>query len=196
MNSFSSITLVGRLTRNAELKNTQSGSSVLSFGIAIDRRRKGLDGNFTEDPVFVDVSYFSSNALNICQFLEKGTLVGVVGELSMRKWVSNDGQNMSKLDVIANNVHLIESKEATELRRQRQQMPSFTREESGVVNSSDFQRSNSTFQSTTARFGYTQQTNTQNNNQNTFSNNGQNNASQAQANDGPDSFDEDADVPF
>lgn len=120
MNSFSNVTLVGRLTRNAELKNTQSGSSVLNFSIAIDKRKRSSDGTFVDEAIYVEVAYFSQNAMSICSFLEKGVMVGVTGELNQRRWVANDGTNQSRIEVLANNIHLIESKEATELRRSRQ----------------------------------------------------------------------------
>lgn len=188
MNSFSNVTIVGRLTRNAELKNTQSGGSVLSFGVAIDRKRKSADGTMTDDPTFIDVSYFAPSALNICQFMEKGTQVGITGELNQRKWVANDGSNVSKIEIIANNVHLIESKEATELRRGRSNANfsdassnSFQGQQPNnfVASNGNFTRTNMSF-SSNARTATHQAPKPEPN----------------QVDFGPDSFDDDQDVPF
>lgn len=180
MNSFSSVTIVGRLTRNAELKNTQSGNSVLSFTVAVDRRKKGPDGNFSDETMFIDVSYFSQNAMNICQFMEKGLQVGIVGELNMRKWVSNDGVNHSKIEVIASNVHIIESKEASELRRTKQS-PSDSPQPSQGFSTRSPQQSGFSGGNFT-RMGVNLSKSTE--------------IKQETPDFGPDSFDDDQDVPF
>ena len=117
MNSFSNVTLVGRLTRDAEMRTSSSGVAVVRFAVAIDRRRRDGD-NFVTDTTFIEVSYFGQSAKNICMYLEKGLLVGVVGELNQRKWESQDGAKNSRIEVLANNVHLIESKSMKENRLQ------------------------------------------------------------------------------
>lgn len=99
--------LVGRLTRDAELKYTNSGSSVCRFSIAINRRKKQGE-QWIDEPHFFEVDYWGKGAEAISQYLTKGKQVAVEGELRQDRW-EQDGQARSKVIISANNVQLLGS---------------------------------------------------------------------------------------
>ena len=161
MNSFSSVTLVGRLTRDAEMRTTagDNPNTLVRFSVAVDRRRRDGDG-FVEEPSFFNVSYFGQRASAISVYLQKGLLVGVTGELQQRKYVDREGREVSTIDIIANNVHLIESKSMREQRVQQE----------GGGSSSSFSPSSSSYNQA-SKGGYSNQ----NSNAGKVANNGKEN---------------------
>ena len=107
MADINRVILVGRLTRNAELKYTNSGAAVSKFSLAINQRRK--KGDQWEDEVhYFDVSLWGKTAEAINQYLVKGKQVGVEGQLRQDRW-QQDGQNRSKVEIVATNVQLLGS---------------------------------------------------------------------------------------
>ena len=107
MADINHVVLVGRLTRNAELKYTNSGAAVSKFSLAVNQRRK--KGDQWEDEVhYFDVSLWGKTAEAINQYLVKGKQVGVQGQLRQDRW-QQDGQNRSKVEIFATNVMLLGS---------------------------------------------------------------------------------------
>ena len=104
------VVLVGRLTRDPELKSTNSGTSVCSFTVAVDNRAKGPDGNRTAS--FIPCTVFQNTADNMTKFLRKGSLVGVEGRLNQRSFTRNDGTKASVLEVLCDSVQFLEPKSA------------------------------------------------------------------------------------
>lgn len=102
------IVLVGRLTRDPELKNTNSGLPVCSFTIAVDNRQKNQDG--TRGTSFIPCTVFDNTASNMTKFLKKGALVGVEGRLTQRSFTRQDGSRASILEVICDSVQFLEPK--------------------------------------------------------------------------------------
>lgn len=99
------VMLVGRLTRDSELKYTSSQNAVCRFSLAVNRRRK--NGDKWEDEVsYIDVVVWGKQGENINQYLEKGRQVAVTGELRQNRWEA-DGQSRSRIEVVANNVQLV-----------------------------------------------------------------------------------------
>lgn len=103
------ITLIGNLTRDPETRATQSGITVCSFNIAVNRRFAGADGQKQTD-------YFRINAWrqlgDICgQYLSKGKKVAVVGELQARTYEGKDGHTYMSLDVSADEVEFLTPKD-------------------------------------------------------------------------------------
>ena len=92
------IVLVGRLTKDAELKSTKNGAQYLVFTLAVDRGKDEAD--------FFDVQYWSKNATAVHEWLEKGRQVAVVGCLRQDRWESN-GQKYSKIYVLADDVQFL-----------------------------------------------------------------------------------------
>lgn len=100
-----SVTLVGRLTRDAELRYSQSGSAVASLSIAVNRSRKQGD-QWISEANFFDVSLFGKSAEALKQYLTKGKQIAIQGELKQDRW-EKDGQKFSKVQIIANNIQLL-----------------------------------------------------------------------------------------
>ena len=99
------VVLIGRLTRDAELKSIASGQSVCKFSIAVNRRRKSGD-QWEDEPNFFDIVVWGRQGETLHQYLMKGKMVGVDGELRQDRW-QQDGQNRSKIEIIANNIQLL-----------------------------------------------------------------------------------------
>lgn len=102
------VVLVGRLTRDPELRRTQSGLSVASFTVAIDNRQKGPNGERTTS--FIPCTVWGQVAENVSRFTKKGSLVGVDGRLNQRTYDSRDNRKVSVVEVICDSVQFLESK--------------------------------------------------------------------------------------
>ena len=99
------VVLVGRLTRDAELKYTPGGAAVCKFSLAINRRRKNGE-EWTEEVNFFDIVLWGRQGEALNQYLVKGKQVAVEGELRQNRW-EQDGQPRSKIEIIANNLQLL-----------------------------------------------------------------------------------------
>jgi single-strand DNA-binding protein len=99
------VVLIGRLTRDAELKYTAGGQAVCKFSIAVNRRKKNGD-QWEDEANFFDIVVWGRQGESLTQYLLKGKMVGVDGELRQDRW-QQDGQNRSKVEVIANNLQLL-----------------------------------------------------------------------------------------
>ena len=102
---INSVVLVGRLTRDAELKYTNSGLPISKLGLAVTRKRK-KDGQWIDEANFFDILLWGKIAEVLQQYLVKGKQICVQGELSQNRW-EQDGQSRSKVEVIANNLQLL-----------------------------------------------------------------------------------------
>jgi len=101
------VVLVGRLVRDPELKKTNSGSSVVSFTLAVDSYQRNR-GEKTAN--FFPCTAWNATAENIAKFLTKGSLVGVDGHLNQRSYQNRDGRNTNVVEVIADSVQFLERK--------------------------------------------------------------------------------------
>jgi single-strand DNA-binding protein len=97
------VTLIGRLTRDAELKD--NGLTICNFSIAVNRRKKNGD-QWEDEANFFDIVIFGKQAAYLHKYLVKGKQVAVDGELKQDRW-QQDGQNRSRVLVIANNIQLL-----------------------------------------------------------------------------------------
>ena len=102
------VVIVGRLTRDPELRKTTSGASVASFTVAIDNRVKGPNGEKTTS--FIPCTIWNQQAENVYKFVHKGSLVGVEGRLNQRTYDSKDGRKVQVIEVICDSVQFLESK--------------------------------------------------------------------------------------
>jgi single-strand DNA-binding protein len=107
MADINHVVLVGRLTRNAELKYTNNGSAVSKFSIAINQRRKKED-QWVDESHFFDIVLWGKTAESLNQYLVKGKQVGIEGQLRQNRW-EQDGQARSKVEIFATNVMLLGS---------------------------------------------------------------------------------------
>ena len=99
------VLLIGRLTRDAELKYTTTGYPISSFSLALNRRRKEGE-QWVEEAHFFDINLFGKTAEALKQYLTKGKQIAVEGELRQDRW-EQDGQSRSKVVIAANNIQLL-----------------------------------------------------------------------------------------
>lgn len=102
------VVLVGRLTRDPELRSTQSGISVARFTLACDRPFTGQEGKREAD--FIDCVVWRKQAENVAQYLSKGKLAGVEGRLQISSYKDKDQQTRYRAEVVADSVRFLESK--------------------------------------------------------------------------------------
>lgn len=102
------IVLMGRLTRDPELRRTQSGTAVASFTLAVDRDYKPQDGERETD--FIDIVAWRGTAEFVSKYFSKGRMAVVEGRLQGRDWKDRDGNNRRSYEVIADNVYFGDSK--------------------------------------------------------------------------------------
>ena len=104
------VTLVGRLTRDPELRHLPSGNPVLEMGIAVNGRQRDDAGNWTDKPNFFDVKIYGNQAEFLSQHLAKGRRIGVDGRLDWRSWEAQDGTKRSKVDIVAQDIQFLDSR--------------------------------------------------------------------------------------
>ncbi len=106
-NDLNVVALVGRLTRESELRYTQGGAAIARFSLAVNRRKR--TGDKWEDEVsYFDCVLFGKSAENMNQYLEKGRQVSIIGELRQNRW-EQDGQSRSKVEIFVNSLQLLGS---------------------------------------------------------------------------------------
>lgn len=100
--------LVGRLTRDPELRNTNSGVPVASFTIAVNRAFASQSGEREAD--FINCIAFNKQAENLQRYIKKGGLVGVEGRIQTRNYTAQDGTKRYVTEVVCDNIHFLEPK--------------------------------------------------------------------------------------
>ena len=123
MASLNKVMLIGNLTRDPELKYTQGGSPYAKFGLAINRKFKQQD-EWKEDVCFVDVTAWGTMAENCSKYLSKGSPVFIEGRLNFNSWQTDAGEKKSKLEVVANNIQFLGSKQSDVLESADKPLPS------------------------------------------------------------------------
>ena len=103
------IVIMGRLTRDPDLRTTQSGVNVASFTVAVDRDFGGRDGGERQTDFF-DVSAWRQTGEFVSKYFRKGSMIVVSGRMQSRKYQDRDGNNRTAWDVQADNVYFGESK--------------------------------------------------------------------------------------
>lgn len=109
MASYNKIYLIGNLTRDPELKLTQSGISVVPFTVAVNEKMK----DWTEEVTFIDCVAYDKRAELIARYLKKGSPVFVSGRLTSRKWQDKQGNNRISWEVLVGEVVFIGGHEST-----------------------------------------------------------------------------------
>ena len=102
------VVLVGRLTRDPELRRTQNGTAVASFTLAIDNRFKDENGDKTTS--FIPCVVWNQQAENCVRFVHKGSLVGIEGRLNQRTYLNKEGNNVQVIEVMCDSVQYLDSK--------------------------------------------------------------------------------------
>ena len=107
------ITIMGRLTRDPELRRTGSGIAVASFTVAVDRDFGGRDGGERETD-FIDCVAWRQTGEFVSKYFTKGSMAVVSGRLQIRNWTDKDGNKRRTAEVVADNVYFGESKRSSE----------------------------------------------------------------------------------
>ena len=102
------IFIMGRLTRDPELRRTQSGTAVTSFSLAVDRDFKSQSGEKETD--FTDVVAWRATAEFVAKYFAKGRMAVVEGRLQMRDWTDRDGNKRRSAEVVADNIYFGDSR--------------------------------------------------------------------------------------
>ena len=117
---INTVTLVGRLTKDPELRYTQTGKGVATFTLAVTRPFKNQNGDYEAD--FINCQTWGKAAENLANYMRKGSKVGVVGRIQTRNYENNQGQKVYVTEVVAEQVTFIESKNE-QLKQQKSQEP-------------------------------------------------------------------------
>ena len=107
------IIIMGRMTRDPELRHTPNGVSVASFTLAVDRGFTPKDGGERQTD-FIDVVAWRNSAEFVSRYFTKGQMAAVVGRLQIRDWTDKEGNKRRSAEVIADNIHFTESKKSRE----------------------------------------------------------------------------------
>lgn len=105
---INNVVLVGRITKDLELRHTSSNKEVTSFTLAINRAFKGQDGQTQAD--FISCITFGKIAENLCRYCGKGSLIGVEGRIQTRNFQGKDGNTVYATEVIADRVQFLNTK--------------------------------------------------------------------------------------
>lgn len=107
MASYNRVILVGNLTRDPEIRYTPSGTPVCDLGLAVNERTKNAGGEWSDEPVFVDVTLWERTAEVASEYLTKGSSVLIEGRLKLDTWQGTDGQKRSKLRVVCQRMQML-----------------------------------------------------------------------------------------
>ena len=125
---INSIFLVGRLTKNVELRYTPSNVAVATFTLAVNRTFKNENGEREAD--FINCVMWRHQAENLANWAKKGALIGITGRIQTRSYDNQQGQRVYVTEVVAETFQLLESKgqgNQTQQRQTQQQAPDFSR---------------------------------------------------------------------
>lgn len=104
---FNLVVLTGRLTADPELKTTNTGISVTSFSIAVNRRYRAGEETQTD---FINIVAWRQTAEFITKYFKKGNMIGIEGSIQTRKYTDKNGNNRTVFEVVASNAQFVESK--------------------------------------------------------------------------------------
>jgi single-strand DNA-binding protein len=148
---INSVCLVGRLTRDPELKYTGNNIAVASFSLAVNRNFKDANGEREAD--FINCVIWRQQAENLANWAKKGALIGITGRIQTRSYENQQGQRVYVTEVVAENFQMLESRAAREggnanggySQQPQQQTPNFGRSNPMQVNPMDIQESDLPF---------------------------------------------------
>ena len=105
------VVLTGNLTRDPELRSTNSGTPVCGLRIACNTRRKDASGNWVDKPNYFDVTVWGAQGENCSQYLSKGRPVAIDGRLEWREFTDKEGNNRQAVEIVADSVQFLGSRE-------------------------------------------------------------------------------------
>ncbi len=107
---YNKVILVGNLTRDLEVRYTQSGTAIGNTGLATNRKWKDQSGEQKEEVMFIDITFFGRTAEIANQYLRKGSKVLVEGRLVLEQWTAQDGTKRSKHSVTVQEMKMLDSR--------------------------------------------------------------------------------------
>ena len=120
---FNLVVLTGRLTADPELKTTQSGISLTSFSVAVNRPYRTGEEQQTD---FINVVAWRKTAEFIAKYFKKGNMIGIEGSIQTRKYTDKNGNNRTAFEVVVNNAQFVESKRDSAASQGSEQPASFS----------------------------------------------------------------------
>lgn len=103
---INNVFVIGHLTKDSEVKYTTSGTAKMDLSIAVNRSVKE-NGEWTQRASYFDIEYWGKRAESINQYLHKGKQIGVAGYLDQKRWTTPEGQNRSKIVIVAMDIELL-----------------------------------------------------------------------------------------
>ena len=123
--AINSVSISGNLTREPEVRQTQSGTCILNFGVAVNERRKNPQtGEWEDYPNFIDCVMFGQRAESVSKFLDKGSKVAIHGKLRYSSW-EKDGQRRSKVEVVVEDIEFMSRNQQNQGAQQRGNQQNF-----------------------------------------------------------------------
>ncbi len=101
------VTLLGRITKDPEVRSVGSGNAVCNFSLAVNRNFKNAQGEYEAD--FINVVAFGNTAQRMQQYVSKGNMLAITGRIQTRNYENNMGQRVYVTEVVANNVSFVET---------------------------------------------------------------------------------------
>ncbi len=160
-------TLVGRLTRDPELRYTGSGIAVVSFTIAVERNYTNAQGERETD--FINCVAWRGLAETLANFSVKGSLIGITGSIQTRNYQNNEGRTVYVTEVVADNFQMLEPKSVTDSRR-NQTGGGGQQQASGNYSNNNYSRNTNNYGNNNSNNNQSQSNNTSNSNDNPFAN--------------------------
>ena len=108
---MNNINIIGRIGKEIELKFLPSGSAIANFSIAVNQDYKKQDGNKVEKTSWFDITAFGKTAENLNSFFNKGSMIGISGELEQQTWTAQDGTNKSRVVIKLQSFTFIDKKQ-------------------------------------------------------------------------------------
>jgi single stranded DNA-binding protein (ssb) len=132
---INNVVLVGRLTKDPDLRYTPSGAAVATFTLAVNRNFTNKDGNREAD--FINCVMWRKPAETLANYARKGTLLGITGRIQTRNYENQQGQRVYVTEVVAENFQLLESRSVSEGRTNEASNPSNTGQNTSNFSSPD-----------------------------------------------------------
>ena len=132
---LNSVVLVGRMTKDAELRYTPQNQAVATFSLAVNRNFKSQNGEREAD--FINCVIWRQQAENLASWAKKGALIGIVGRIQTRNYENQQGQRVYVTEVVADSFQLLESQKERGNQPQANRRPDFGRHEPMNANPMD-----------------------------------------------------------
>jgi len=122
---MNNVQILGTITREIELKYTQSGVAIGSFGIAYNEKRKQQDGSYGDVAHFFDITAFGKTAENINSYFQKGSRILLNGSLDFQSWTDNEGKKRSKVGIKVDSFDFIDKRDNSQPQTRQRQEPQY-----------------------------------------------------------------------